>query len=572
MDLSTKENRIFELLGQKQQSGQAFSGKESRIFELMSEKIGGQASPQASPFSQPDTQQQGGMPEPQGMMPQPPQQPQELTGEESSYWDRPEFGERADKSGVKWHQLPYEVGTNVEQSAFNLAKDLTSMVAHPIKTAKGVKDLVTGIFHKFTDDEQPDEKDVDRFVGFWKDRYGGNSFGEVMENIKYTLAKDPVGVVDDMAMFFTGGATGAAKIAKVVGRGGSKVARLADAAGKIGKNLDVSGKMLGVPQKAVGKVGDVIKDKLAPKNPAEKFYSKLAPHLSIKGDVAKSDDIVKYFIDNGLQINRKTIEQMENMRVESGKVIDSLVTEATKAGGEIATKDVAKAYHDMVLDPGKFKLDGHDVAKNRKFLLEGYDAFVKEKGDFMTTRDLQDLKTSIGPKYKSDLGEQMGKAKEKVNQELYKNAKDILSTMLDGTEYASANRKFGMSKEISQAIDDSIKSMEKSGGWSKSGLLRGGLGKVGSSLGLGAVGMSQGGALVGGSAFIGSLAALAILSNSHVQVKIINRIAKNGRMRKSLAQKAWKKELDTLKEVAQRQYKDVGLQTTKARKREEEQQ
>jgi hypothetical protein len=485
--------------------------------------------------------------------------------EKPSYWERPATGPDVDKTMPLW-KVPSEMGNQFEQSTFNLAKDIGSMFIHPIKTGKGIKDLATGIYHKFTEGVQPDEEQVDKLVGFFKDRYGGDSIGEVYENIKWTLAKDPAGVVDDVAMFLTGGAGAVAKVAKVAGKSGSKVAKIASTAVKVGEGLDISSK----PFKAVGKGIGKLKDIAAPKNPGVSFYTKLAPHLKAKGDVPAADAIYKYFVDNGLQINRKTIAQMNEAIASSGKVIDDLVTESTKRGGEIPTEKVAKIYHDMIMDKGKFKLEGHDAGKNREFLLEGREAFMKEHGDTMTTRDLQDLKTSIGPKYRAALGEEMGKAKEKVQQGLYLNAKTALDDMFKGTEYASANKKYAMSKEVKSAINDTILELENSGGWMKRGLVQGGLGKLASTSLMATLGFAHSGGIGAGVAFVGSLGVMAILGDTKVQARIINRIAKNGKMRKSLAAKVWKKQLDKFKADLHTQYKNLALQVTKAEKREKE--
>ena len=370
------------------------------------------------------------------------------------------------------------------------------------------------------------------------------------------MAKDPAGFIDDVGMFVTGGASALTKVAKA----GSKLEKGLKVASNVGKGADLSSKPFQVAGKTIGKA----KDWVAPKNPGAEFYAKLAPHLTTTGmtDVGKTDEMFKYFVDNGLSVNRKVMKQMKTASDTAGKRIGELVDEATKRGGEIPTEEVIKVYHDMLKEPGRHGI-ADDLGKNREFLQEGHTAKLKEYGDTMTVRQLQDLKQSIN-KFKANLADTMGNVTAKVNKELFKNSQTILNDIFKNTDYAKQNKKLGMSNDIETVINDTIQSMQKNGGWSKSGLLQGGLAKIASSAGLALAGIGAMGGIAGGITFVGALGAIAIFSNSHVQTRMINKMAKLGKKRKSLAAKEWKMFFDKYKGEVERQIKNAALQTTKA--------
>src|SRR4030095_903240 len=85
-----------------------------------------------------------------------------------------------------------------------------------------------------------EEKMVDALGEFFKDRYGG------IENVKRTLATDPVGFASDLSIFLTGGGSVAAKAPGVAGQAAKIV-------GTVGRTIDP----LSVGIKAVQGAGHV---------------------------------------------------------------------------------------------------------------------------------------------------------------------------------------------------------------------------------------------------------------------------------------------------------------------------
>jgi hypothetical protein len=116
--------------------------------------------------------------------------------------------------------------SNIPSSAGRFAGDLAQPIMHPIETATNLKDLGLGVAEKaglVSGTEHIPHADA---VGkFFADRYGG------IENLKRTLAEDPVGVAADLSMLFTGGETGLARIPGLVGE-------TARAVGSAGRAID----------------------------------------------------------------------------------------------------------------------------------------------------------------------------------------------------------------------------------------------------------------------------------------------------------------------------------------------
>jgi len=82
---------------------------------------------------------------------------------------------------------------NVPASAATLLKDLTYPVRHPVDFSNSVTNLGKGVYQKFTDGVQPQERHVDEMVDYAKERFGG------MDNIARTAYTDPLGLAADAA-------------------------------------------------------------------------------------------------------------------------------------------------------------------------------------------------------------------------------------------------------------------------------------------------------------------------------------------------------------------------------------
>ena len=137
---------------------------------------------------------------------------------------------------------------NFPASAAQFVKDIITPFLHPVETGKSLADLATGAVQAGTDLEElggdAPQADMARAVAkFFVDRYGG------AENLKRTMANDPVGSGADISILATGGATAGARLPGIAG----KAARLVGEAGKVVDPVQGAVKAVKGAGKLVGK-------------------------------------------------------------------------------------------------------------------------------------------------------------------------------------------------------------------------------------------------------------------------------------------------------------------------------
>ena len=96
--------------------------------------------------------------------------------------------------------------TNIPSSALQYGKDIFTAVTDPIGTAKSIGELGLGIIQLAIPGEQASEQQAKAVGQYFANRYGG------MENLKKTIATDPVGFLGDASVLLTGGASIAGKV------------------------------------------------------------------------------------------------------------------------------------------------------------------------------------------------------------------------------------------------------------------------------------------------------------------------------------------------------------------------
>tara|TARA_R110002096_G_scaffold393724_1_gene588788 strand:- start:1007 stop:2665 length:1659 start_codon:yes stop_codon:yes gene_type:complete len=131
---------------------------------------------------------------------------------------------------MSWTDVGSKAIQNIPSSAAQAGKDLVQPFMHPIDTAQAVGNLALGGIQKLIPDniaiinqvigEQDSEKHADAFGKFFAGRYGS------IEGFKNTVATDPVGVLADLSMLFTGGGSALARVPGKVGSIAQKTAKL----------------------------------------------------------------------------------------------------------------------------------------------------------------------------------------------------------------------------------------------------------------------------------------------------------------------------------------------------------
>lgn len=142
-----------------------------------------------------------------------------------------------------WSEVPGAALSNVGESGTRFIKGAAEAITHPIQTGMSLWDAAAGGLRNtlpeglvnFIDQLDADPQTTQRIAqtadaigGVYKDRYGG------WENIRRSLAEDPVGAVSDLSALVSGGATAVAK-APVVAAGVAQAARAPVIAGQIAR-------------------------------------------------------------------------------------------------------------------------------------------------------------------------------------------------------------------------------------------------------------------------------------------------------------------------------------------------
>lgn len=129
------------------------------------------------------------------------------------------FDTSQEKSDLSLLDVPGQAFAHLGSSAKNFASSMAQPFIHPIETAKNIGKLGLGVSQKIglgpsaslVGDYTPQ---ADAVGQFFKERYGG------WENLKKTMATDPVGFAADIATIATGGETALARLPGVVGKVG----------------------------------------------------------------------------------------------------------------------------------------------------------------------------------------------------------------------------------------------------------------------------------------------------------------------------------------------------------------
>ncbi len=505
------------------------------------------AMPSTQPQPQQDVQQQG------GIVGQAPEQQGGTLGQHTQQGGIQSIQPDQDETptAMNWRQVGSEAFHNFDDSAIEFAKSMGEIIVHPIQTGKQLFGLLAGVVEKAIPGEQKHEELVDAIGSFYKDRYGGGSFAEALENIKKTMAEDPVGFLSDASILVSGGATAVAKLA-VTGSKVAKVAKVAQAAKFADPTTAVSagvGKVIkGGLSKALGGTG--------PKATKD-FNAKVKKHLNFKGELPDSDMIAKEFLARGLLLNRKSSQKLGISMKKIGREVDTAINNATKKGKKIKTDSIVKAFDDLADDLNKSGLSGANEPAFIKQLTKLRDEWKNLKGDTMTPRQLQDMKVSLGKKFDQHLGDEHGALKKKIDDGLRNSSMKELNKMfpVGGGDLKkglkATNKEIGIQKDLKRLVDKRIEEMSQKGGFLAGGVEAASVAKAGAMITVGSLaGFAKGGAIGSAVGFVGMLGVLAMWSKPNNQIKLARLLARARNMKLATAKNIVAKRMnDMRKEV-----------------------
>src|SRR5258705_7603335 len=114
-----------------------------------------------------------------------------------------------------WSEVPAKAMANLPHSAGEFGKAMVHPIMHPIETMEGLGNITMGLMEKAgLYGHAGYEKYPDAVGKMLVDRYGG------IDNIKRTLASDPVGFAADASLLLTGGGSLAARAPGIFGKAG----------------------------------------------------------------------------------------------------------------------------------------------------------------------------------------------------------------------------------------------------------------------------------------------------------------------------------------------------------------
>lgn len=110
-------------------------------------------------------------------------------------------------------EVPSAALRNLPKSTVEFAGNLVSPIIHPVNTFMGLGDVLGGVMEPITPDILYGKEALQKakaarsgFADFLAERYGGT------EQLKRTMAEDPVGFLGDLSTVLSGGAAGAGKL------------------------------------------------------------------------------------------------------------------------------------------------------------------------------------------------------------------------------------------------------------------------------------------------------------------------------------------------------------------------
>lgn len=266
--------------------------------------------------------------------------------------------------------------SNTPKSAANFVKDLITPFLHPVETAKALASLGQGLGEKLIPGKQDNEQIVDDLAEAFKERYGG------IDNIKKTLANDPVGFVADISSLLVPG--GAAL--KGVG-----VATRTGKIGKAGKIVSKAAEILD-PVSAAGKVTKVIASKIIPKDLPGKLYQSAAKFSTTIPEAIRAT-LSNTALENRIMPTLSGLDKARNKINEFNDEITKLIDTATDAGEKIPVNALFSKFGDL-----RKKMSGEPITRDRQItrVAKEISIFFKKKGkEKLTPKEAQELKQAI---------------------------------------------------------------------------------------------------------------------------------------------------------------------------------
>jgi len=273
---------------------------------------------------------------------------------------------------------------NIPSSAAQFGTDIMQPVMHPVQTAEALANMVKGYVQKLTPGVQDEERHADAVNKFFADRYGG------WEEFKRTLAKDPVGMLGDVSLAFSGGGTALARLPGITG----KIGKAAQTTGRLSDPLSIAGRAVANPATALAAshiLGTMTGTGAAPLREAVKA-------ARTGGEAAKTflDNMRQKIAPEDVVVQAKIA--LGKLRSEKGAAYKAGMTKISKDQTVLDFGSIDKAI-DEVASIGVFK--GKSIKPSTEKVMKAIKKAVADwkkldPADYHTPEGLDALKQKIG--------------------------------------------------------------------------------------------------------------------------------------------------------------------------------
>jgi len=305
---------------------------------------------------------------------------------------QPEISPSQQEQSLDWSDVPMEALSNVPKSAGEFAGNIYQAVRHPVETGGALVDLFTGVVQSALPEQWQAESAsgqrqlASNVADFFADRYGG------IENLKQTMAKDPVGFLADASIVLTGGGAAASKIPGIA-KAGQTVAKV----GKAVNPLTMAGKVIKPVAKAAGKGVSELVGGLGTHTGGESL--RLAAKAGYKGgDVAEDFKSAMRGGTNMEEVVSDAKQALSNMRKAKSTAYRSGMANIAKDKKVLDFKPINESISD-IYKIGTFK--GKSVSKSTTGTMKQIKDVVSDwkksnPYEFHTPEGMDALKRAIG--------------------------------------------------------------------------------------------------------------------------------------------------------------------------------
>lgn len=259
---------------------------------------------------------------------------------------------------------------NIPKSGAQFVEDLISPFLHPADTARAMAGLARGVGQKFIPGKQEDEEIVDALMDAMQERYGG------IENIKRTLAEDPVGFVADISSIFIPGGAALGRI-KTLGKVGKAVA-------KVGEIIE--------PATAAARVAKKIVQKAIPEDLPGKLYQSAAKFSTVIPEGQRAQ-LARTALDNRIMPTLRGLDKTRNKIGDFNTKITGLIDKATEKGAIIPIDGLFREFKTL-----RNAMSAEPITRGRQIsgVAKQIKEFHKKKGkNALTASEAQELKQAI---------------------------------------------------------------------------------------------------------------------------------------------------------------------------------